>query len=335
MEKFENFGGSGIEKIRSVKGVSHEREEEMLASFVERFETQGKDIVEREKTPEEQEILEGIVKEMPDFIREYGGEPIVLRPEYMHIIDPVRFFEKITKEQQDIFKKNGTAGFCIDGDFVGILSQETKLREANFMVHEFLHLQSFMSFTHDKNLKKGILIDESKVSHRQSGVGIFDKQGREYFNRLNEAIIEELTMRFDRQYFQKFKPLEKELKDRADTEQRVDEPKYENAEEIREAITTTRQEQDGLFRTVIRSHEYSYPEERKILRSIISEIYDANKEKYESKEDVFKLFAKAQLSGRLLDLARIIEKSLGKGAFRKLGEETALTKEEFSAEKLD
>ena len=56
--------------------------------------------------------------------------------------------------------------------------------------------------------------------------------------------------------------------------------------------------------------------------SIIKEIYMGNRENFESEDDIFNLFAKAVMSGELLPVARLIEKTYGKGSFRKLGQET-------------
>ncbi|MEK7508328.1 MAG: hypothetical protein AAB568_00535 [Patescibacteria group bacterium] len=65
--------------------------------------------------------------------------------------------------------------------------------------------------------------------------------------------------------------------------------------------------------------EPSYAAERKFLKSLIKKIYEKNRGEFESKEEVFKLFADATISGRLLPLARAVEKTFGKGYFRDLG----------------
>jgi len=52
---------------------------------------------------------------------------------------------------------------------------------------------------------------------------------------------------------------------------------------------------------------------------VISEIYQRNKGEFGSEEEIFKTFAKAVLTGRLMELARLIDNTYGKGSFRKLG----------------
>lgn len=67
---------------------------------------------------------------------------------------------------------------------------------------------------------------------------------------------------------------------------------------------------------------FVYPKERLQFDELIDKIYEKNREDedFKDREEVFNLFARATMSGRLLTLVRLIEKTFGKGAFRKLGE---------------
>ena len=49
-------------------------------------------------------------------------------------------------------------------------------------------------------------------------------------------------------------------------------------------------------------------------------LYEENKDKFDSYEDLFKLFSAAMFKGDLLPIARLIEDTFGKGTFRKIGE---------------
>jgi len=66
----------------------------------------------------------------------------------------------------------------------------------------------------------------------------------------------------------------------------------------------------------------SYQKEREVLDEFVEEIYEKNKEQFDSEEDVFKIFTQATIGGQLLPLARIWEKTYGKGSFRDLGKVT-------------
>jgi len=50
------------------------------------------------------------------------------------------------------------------------------------------------------------------------------------------------------------------------------------------------------------------------------EIFQKNRDQFNSKEDIKKLFFDADINGNLLPVARLIEKTFGKGKFRELGE---------------
>lgn len=69
-----------------------------------------------------------------------------------------------------------------------------------------------------------------------------------------------------------------------------------------------------------KSNSDTYAQFRHTLIKITERIYEKFPEKYESPEDVFKLFAGAALNGRLLPVARAVEKALGKKSFRSMVE---------------
>jgi len=64
-----------------------------------------------------------------------------------------------------------------------------------------------------------------------------------------------------------------------------------------------------------------YHKERKKLQEIILSIYKTTPNS--TPESIFNEFAKAHFTGNYLPIARLIEKTFGKGGFRKLAEETA------------
>lgn len=61
-------------------------------------------------------------------------------------------------------------------------------------------------------------------------------------------------------------------------------------------------------------------EEAEDLDQFIRKIFEQNKDDFKDKNAILTLFYNAQVNGRLLPLARLIEKTFGKGAFRKMGE---------------
>jgi len=101
--------------------------------------------------------------------------------------------------------------------------------------------------------------------------------------------------------------------------------------DIEEALTAYLERK--FFKDYIEDNEeFSEQEKRRVefgrsvelseLQELVEDIYDKNKDSFTSSGEVFELFLKTNASGRLLPLARLIEKTYGKGAFRYLGDFT-------------
>lgn len=56
------------------------------------------------------------------------------------------------------------------------------------------------------------------------------------------------------------------------------------------------------------------------FQALIDSLWEKNKSRFETREAVENLFLDAQFTGNLLKIGRLIEKTFGKGSFRKLGE---------------
>ena len=55
---------------------------------------------------------------------------------------------------------------------------------------------------------------------------------------------------------------------------------------------------------------------------MMAEIRAKNPGEFESDEDVFRLFTQAYFTGNFLSVARLVEKTRGKGSFKRLGKNT-------------
>jgi len=62
-----------------------------------------------------------------------------------------------------------------------------------------------------------------------------------------------------------------------------------------------------------------YSQQRAVLAYLCSEIQKEFSEQYKNPDDVYKLFLKAHFTGRLPEIAKLVEKTFGKGSFRMLG----------------
>lgn len=62
-------------------------------------------------------------------------------------------------------------------------------------------------------------------------------------------------------------------------------------------------------------------QERKRLYELLDRIVANSSGRFESRDEIFNEFARANFSGNYLTISRIVESILGKGSFRKLAEE--------------
>lgn len=255
--------------VSKVVGGDAQDERAARDFFKHIFERQPVARWERIKTTEELELIKEINQRLKNFVKDYGGEWVEVKPENVHVIDPEKLNEAQKQEAAQV-----RWGAYYDSDKQGVVVFVNHNLDQR-LLHEMLHINSFNSFDLSKETKG------ERGAERRTGLEVvvdIDKKdlekGREiFFSELNEAVIAELQVRFTKKNWPGFS-------------------------------------------------EYPYKEERIVLRSLIKEIYKKNKKDFKSEEEVFKLFANATIGGRLLPLARAIEKTYGQGAFRDLGELT-------------
>lgn len=121
----------------------------------------------------------------------------------------------------------------------------------------------------------------------RSGLGVMDREAKNmYFKDFEEAVIGYLTQRFHNEVVMKSSLFEKEIS-----------------------------ESDGM-------QEVSRMEELESLNRLVDNLWEQNKDTYESRDEIFNLFVDAHVNGRLLKIGKLIEKTLGKGSFRQIAEET-------------
>lgn len=143
-----------------------------------------------------------------------------------------------------------------------------------------------------------------------------------YFHDIDEAITEELAMRFEWEYFHGYPELSQEISERDEALRALVSRNGSTIEEEKRNLAEIHKYvENGGVRAELRG--YSYVEERGKLMGLCEDLYRKNTERLLSSEDVFRIFAKAAMTGRLLPVARLIESVYGKGSFRSLGESTA------------
>jgi hypothetical protein len=228
--------------------------------------------VEREKTPEEREIIAGILAKMPEFVKQCGGTPVNLSEDHIHIIDR----GKLDEETQRQLKESRMMGMQDTNQAaIFIFSCDNIVLFASGVTHEVIHFNSFIS----EDKIKG----EKRLVNRRYGLAIPIRKNIKnlYFNEINEAVTEKLAMLFGEKYFCEIPSVARE----------IDHTTIEN-------YTSARNKIDGF----------------------IDALYEKNKDNLPSKEAVFNLFVGGYFTGNILPLARLVEKTYGKGSFRRAGE---------------
>jgi hypothetical protein len=150
-------------------------------------------------------------------------------------------------------------------------------------LHEIIHAQSFISLETEV-----FEIEEDffagGATTRRFGLEILDSStGTSAYKYLNEAMTEELALHIAEQEF----PLR--------------------------TVTAP----------IILDKNSAYSTERQKLNELTRVLYERNKELFSSEESVMSLLADAIFTGKILEFARILEKTFGKGSFRELGERFA------------
>ncbi len=322
----EKQGTERTSGIVRVANASKERQDEVLGDIkTEVFDKQELGKKEREKTPEEIKIIEEVLAKMPDFVEKYGGKPVPVRPEHIHIMNP--------SDLPEVGGQNlkGTIGiYSTSSQKIAISPSitENKLGFAGAVSHEVIHFNAFQSITRREH---SFFQEPSVFATRSSGFSVSVEAGKKgipysplgkkaktmaYFYFINEAMTEELTKRFDEECFGSIPLLA---------------PDIENREKFRAGIVSEAKAEDirvvnpvkGILRGFVpKGLPYYYAPQRKKLWKIIGEIKKKNSRKFDSDEDVFNVFARAYFTGKKLEAARLIEKTFGKGSFRKLGKKT-------------
>jgi len=300
-----NSRESGLSKVIA---RNPEEEKNITAFFKRTMENQTSLPFEREKTESQTGVIEEILKYLPEFIKQYRGVPVMFSADNVHVIDP----EKMSAEEKEKFKYMLRGAGTYDANDQKLISQyqpgdeKKNLKFAYSILHEIMHLESFQSYQQIKS---------HAITDRRLGISMVSyKDGKSYFLDINEAVTEELSKRFAEKYFGKMEVLQPEL-DKKDSWKRHLKPHAKHRGENLRYVEDVEGKSPTFF-------YHTYKDEREQLNELIADLYEKHKGRFESPEKVFDLFARACMTGKVLELARLIEDTYGKGAFRDLAEKT-------------
>lgn len=196
-------------------------------------------------------------------------------------------FVELTHDHIHFFKDGGVEEFT-EGR-LGIGSHATVLGEALVDRRDDLStaITTFHELWHTLASYNAIqATTEGELTWYRSGFSIKSRDGkREMFHHLDEALVGHATKRF----------VYEVLRNREDFKEFI-----EKIEENGEVIDTTRER------------------ELTDLLKYLDIVFDRNKDAFENRDEILDMFMKAQVTGNLLPVARLIDGTFAKGYFRKL-----------------
>lgn len=269
---------------------------------------------ERDKSQEELELVDVLNLHLKEFTESFGGSFVTVPEANIHLIDLSS--RELSESRRGPLFTDGVAAFnpLWQGIAVHHPTSKRSLPFAINIVHEMLHFQSFQSV----NAK------DNRPELRRLGLNVYNTDGSvARFHTLDEAVVVELGKRFDRQFFEDI-PYTQPLVETRNNEiaKSKERPLSADVEKILDDVATLETEILPDDRKRVRIVGYSYPNERKDLWALIDRV-EGSLGGSKNREELFGLFARSVLSGRLLPLARVLERALGKGAFRIVGEQAA------------
>jgi len=265
------------------------------------------EVLEYDKKDYEKKAIK-VINDFTNAILSDFGLPAFDIPERNIHIVPNSLFEKIEEDEK-------TKAVTIAKEQAIVINAEkiiNPIGRVSTIFHEMIHLKSYLSLEgYDDNFVKirriGLKVYPSRAKTRKFGDYIF-------FKGLNEAVVSEIQKKYFHYIIVFHGVLPDDIKN-WDFSMEARQLKREIAEreklEIDEIVWVSKDGKDfGVF---------PYYEQRKVLDYIVDVLYSDNFKEFDSKDDILKLFFKAHFNGKLLSIARLIEKSFGEDSLRVVG----------------
>ena len=265
---------------------------------------------EIKKTTGELEMLRVANEISDEIMSSLGAAPFDIPERNVHILSR----DNLTKLSSLISGEEASYMFyatTVDGIFA--VRDEREGGNVNWAVtilHESLHAKGVSAFEVDKG---------GELWRRRSGWTTEPSSRKEgkigptaWFGGLHEAIMVELEKRHWHEVLERNKNLKNELEWLDSEECRRMKEAY--AKEVK----VPADEVFWIGKDAKLVLEFAYPRQRQVLNYVVDKIFEDGG--FASREEIADIFFKAQFSGSLLPVGRLVEHSFGKGSMRELGE---------------
>lgn len=323
---------SSVQRVVGLKTLS--KKEKILKAQKEEFKSQRSfkkmnrerwlSNKEREKTPEELEIISIVNEATNEILQKYGVDPFNIPPGNVHVMKKnvvLKLFDRLSPINTRPMVERGDGISYHNMEAIEIIDPISKIQLAHTVFHEMIHSKSY-------NAVQVTSGENRKLVNYRFGLEVVTRDGENrYFKNLNEAVIEELTKRFTLELFDN--PIFAEETKQTDNLKnnlffrllslKAFSSKSRGNEETYYARADKKSVISNLLSNSPLTKGFTYPRERGILNTLIDKIYKKNIEEFKDKEEVFDIFSRGMITGNILPIGGLIERTFGKGTFRKIG----------------
>lgn len=274
--------------------------------FAEKFANPAHHPAEREKTPQETMLIEAINSRLEPFVEKYGGTYLPLTPDHYKLLSDT---SKMSSDEKEALQMNVAASGDEGQQLIKLYDANISnpLKFAHVIVHESIHFQSYGQ----------VVIDQKRNRLRNPRRGLFiwvPGMEEELTSALDEAITEELTMRFLETYAYELPFLSNLLAKRKDIREQMRPILGEDADDIANILLSDEKDDES---EVIAIEPNGYKPERVLFGDFSDAIVDQASTSVAS-GDVFDVFARAYFTGDMRPSYELIKTTLGRNEFKRI-----------------
>lgn len=266
---------------------------------------------EREKTKMELLLIDYANKETSSLMESVGAPSYDIPAENFHLLPPERY------NQEERGESIATTYVRLQGSLMNDeYFKDCPVGFAKTVFHEMLHLKGRVSVEieeSDEKIHKTVYRHGLSANSAQKKNEVGD--GHEHFRGLHEAVVADCEAKFMEKLLGL--PLFSKERKRLDSQEVKD--------RIKELAKINKIPASDIFWVGENGERFVrvyYPKQREVFNYVCQEINKQCSQECPSVDDVKEEFLRSQFTGKLLPIARMVEKTFGKGSFRRLGDMT-------------